>query len=297
MAAEYWIVGPGRLGLSLAAMLVDQEVPADVVLVGRRERPPTHPIVAAGRARYRAGISEPPGAGARVIVAVPDSAIRDVASELAAAGEPGGACVALHLSGALDARELGPLAARGYRTGSLHPLQTVADPESGPERLRGSFFSFEGDPEAGDVAREIVEVAGGELLRLPKGDKGRYHAACVFASNYLVTCAAVATRLLSSATGVEKEDAARALAPLWRGSIANLEAVGLPGALTGPVIRGDLKTVRANLAALDGADRELYRQLGLQALELGLQAGLAEDRAAELAETLRGHGSHRGEGE
>ena len=125
--------------------------------------------------------------------------------------------MALHLSGVLPAAALGTLAERGYAVGSLHPLQTVADPARGAERLRGAYFTFEGDPAAHAAAAEIVEAAAGRMLEVHATEKARYHAACVFASNYVVACAAVATRLLATAANIAEAEAARALQPLWGG--------------------------------------------------------------------------------
>lgn len=296
MPREFWIVGPGRLGLSLAAVLARSTVGHKVVIVGRHQPPPL-PEAPVGRLAYHAGLPSAPPAGACAVLAVPDGAVTTAAAQLAAAGSVGAGCAALHLSGALDSSALGSLAERGYATGSVHPLQTIADPSSGPERLRGAFFTFEGDGAARPAAEDIIAAAEGRLLELTASDKPRYHAACVFASNYLVTCAAVATRLLATAVGVDEGEAARALAPLWRGSIENLEELGLPAALTGPVARGDVDTVRANLAALAGADRELYRRLALVALEIGRRAGLAPERATALEAALGPGGGSEAEGE
>ncbi len=274
------------MGLSLGSVLATSEGTSEVLLVGRRERAPEHSVLRQPVARYTHGFPGPPAQGTRVLLAVPDRAIAEVAAGVAELGAPGERCVALHLSGAQPAGILAPLAERGYAIGSLHPLQTVADPQSGAERLRDAFFTFEGDSEARGAAAEIVEAAEGRLLELRAADKPRYHAACVFASNYVVACAAVATRLLAEAVSISQEEAARALQPLWRGAVQNLDQLGITRALTGPVARGDVETVRGHLAALDADTRELYRQLALRALDLsrqlGLDAAVADAIEAEL---------------
>jgi predicted short-subunit dehydrogenase-like oxidoreductase (DUF2520 family) len=285
---SYWVVGPGRAGTAFASVLAG----AGVLVIGRSELAPDHPVMKLAGVRYATDYPGPPSPGTRVLLSVPDDTVAAVAAGLARLGEPGDGCVALHVSGALPASILEPLARRGYATGSLHPLQTLADPQRGAERLRGSFCTFEGDPAARNAATEIVEAAGGRMLEVHAADKARYHAACVFASNYVVACAAAATRLLSESVGVSREEAARALQPLWSGATANLEDPGLPQALTGPIARGDLETVRANLSALDDESRELYARLGLEALqlsrELGLDPATAEAVEAELRRNARG---------
>jgi predicted short-subunit dehydrogenase-like oxidoreductase (DUF2520 family) len=163
----------------------------------------------------------------------------------------------------------------------------VADPGQGAERLREAFFTYEGDVEARVEAARIVEAAGGRMLEVHAADKARYHAACVFASNYVVSCASVATRLLADAVNVGREEAAQALQPLWRGAVANLERPGLPRALTGPVVRGDLETVKSHMATLAGNARDLYGQLALEALELSRELGLDEETAATIEAEIR----------
>ncbi len=297
MTNSFWIVGPGRVGLSLASLLADGERAPVLVIFGRRPRPPDHPLFTQQRARYETGPVSKPPAGCRVLLAVPDRAIAGVAAQVAGLGRAEKGCVALHLSGAQSARVLQPLADAGYAVASLHPLQTLADPRRGAERLRGAFFAFEGEPAARGAAGEIVEAAGGRMLEVHEADKASYHAACVFASNYVVTCAGVAARLLAGATGVSASEAVAALRPLWRGAVANLEDLDPGRALTGPVARGDIETIRANLAALEGDTRDLYRQLGLQALELSRDLGLEEGLAAAIEAELRGERTRTAEGE
>ncbi|NIR44845.1 MAG: DUF2520 domain-containing protein [Gemmatimonadetes bacterium] len=279
----YWIVGPGRIGTALATVLAGI---GPVRVIGRRELPADHPIRAL-EVDYRVDPPGAPPANTRVLLAVPDGAIGSAAAELAARGAPGAGCTALHFSGAQPASRLAPLAEAGYAIGSLHPLQTVADAAHGAERLRGAFFTFEGAASAASAARAIVESAGGRMLEVHGGDKAAYHAACVFASNYVVACSAVATRLLADAVGVSREEAARALQPLWSGAAANLEDPGLPRALTGPIARGDVETVRANLAALDEGTKALYARLGLVALELSRELGLERGAAQAIEEELQ----------
>jgi len=286
VTSNYWIVGPGRVGLAIGSVLAAAGATDGILFVGRQARPPSHPLLASPLTRYTNRLIDTPPANTCVLLAVPDGAIAEVCEHIAGLGSPGAGCTVLHLSGAQSAEVLAPLAAVGYAVGSLHPLQTVAEPEHGVERLRGSFFTFEGDSEARKAASALVATAGGRMLEVHAEDKARYHAACVFAANYVVACAAVATRLLADAANIAEEEAARALQPLWSGAVANLGASGLPGALTGPVARGDVETVKAHLATLDGATRELYAKLALEALEVsrraGLDGGVAERIEAEL---------------
>jgi predicted short-subunit dehydrogenase-like oxidoreductase (DUF2520 family) len=204
-----------------------------------------------------------------------------VAETLAQIGAAPPGCAALHLAGALSTEPLAPLHAAGYAVGSMHPLQAVADPWSGGERLIGSAFALGGEPAALSAAKRLVHALGGRALIVPPVQRPTYHTAAVFASNYVVALVATAVRLLGH-TGIEEGEALSAVLPLVRGTLDNLEHLGLASALTGPVARGDIETVRAHLCRLSPADRALYCALGRETLQLARAAGLDELRAAEL---------------
>ena len=275
------------MGLAIGSVIAEAGTAESLLFIGRKGRGSGHGVMSLPLVRYSPSFPGPPPAGTLIVLAVPDGAIREVASAIAALGAPGSGCSVLHMSGALPAEELAVLAERGYSVGGLHPLQTVADPARGAERLRGVFFTFEGDPAARVGAAEIVQAAGGRMLEVHAADKARYHAACVFASNYVVACAAVATRLLASAANIAEDEAVRALRPLWSGAVNNLEQLGPAEALTGPVRRGDVATVRAHLGALEGATLDLYRELALEALRIARQAGLSAAAAEAIEREIR----------
>jgi predicted short-subunit dehydrogenase-like oxidoreductase (DUF2520 family) len=114
------------------------------------------------------------------------------------------------------------------------------------------------------------------------GSKPVYHAAAVFASNYVVTLLSVAERLLVQ-SGVSSVVAREATASLAAGAVENCRERGAVAALTGPLVRGDAGTVRLHLERLSGRERALYSVLAAQTLELAREAGLNPDMAAQLA--------------
>jgi len=194
--------------------------------------------------------------------------------------------VALHLSGALSTDVLTPLHTAGYMVGSLHPLQTVADPWSGAERLRGCAYAVAGEPGAMTASRALVAALDGQVLVIPPALRPMYHAAAVFASNYVLAAAAAIARTLAEA-GVSEGDAVAAALPLMRGTMDNVEQLGLGAALTGPVARGDVDTVRLHLSRLSPRERRLYSALGLETVQLARAVGLDPDRAAAIEALLR----------
>jgi predicted short-subunit dehydrogenase-like oxidoreductase (DUF2520 family) len=259
------IIGPGRMGRGLELAL--RRAGAEVSLLSRSRRP------------------EESRRATLLLIATPDDAIAGLAGELARDRAVGAHQVVLHLSGLLDRRVLESLAPSGAGLGSFHPLQTIADPSSAPERLAGSYAGLEGDERALAAGERLASALGMRAVRLAPGTKPAYHAGAVIVSNYTVVLADMAERLAREA-GIGAEEAAAMYLPLMGGTVANLE-LGPAAALTGPVRRGDVATVRNHLAVLGKEDGMLYRALGLAALRLAREAGLPAESAAEVERALR----------
>jgi predicted short-subunit dehydrogenase-like oxidoreductase (DUF2520 family) len=171
----------------------------------------------------------------------------------------------------LDVSELQSLADRGLMTGGLHPIYPVADVESAVRGLPGAVFAIEASHPALEAQlRQLVAALEGQVIPIRPGEKALYHAALVFTSNYGVTLYALAENILR---GLEAAPEAirPALDGLLAGMVANLRERPATQALTGPLARGDARTVAAHLRALQGynpALYDLYRQLGLMTLPL-----------------------------
>jgi predicted short-subunit dehydrogenase-like oxidoreductase (DUF2520 family) len=281
-----WIVGPGRTGLALGLLLHRAGAVAPLVYTGRGNAAPVHPLFAGDppAAAYLPWRDAPPPCVGGVLLAVPDQAIPAVAARLAELPLPPGIPV-LHLSGSVEIEALAPLARAGHPAGGVHPLCAVADPVEGADRLRGATFGVEGEGAARALAERIVRAAGGTALELAPGSRTAYHAAAVFASNYVVGLLAVAERLMERA-GIPAERARPALAGLASGAVDNVRDRGPAAALTGPVARGDAETVARHLARLSGDERRLYSLLAAEALGLARAQGLDAAAAAGVAELI-----------
>lgn len=250
-----------------------------VRLIARSRHPVSPPLVLHTGSRSEATLTS-----ATVLLAVPDDAIPELAAELALQGAVGPDQVVLHLSGLLDRRALATLSPAGSALGSFHPLQTIADPSAAPERLAGAYAGIEGDERALAEGERLARAMRMVPIRLSAEGKAAYHAGAVMAANYTTALAGVAQRL-AVAAGVPGDVAERLYLPLIRGAVSNLE-LGPAAALTGPVRRGDVRTVEAHLAALRAEDRELYRLLGLAALRLARENGLDPDAADRVEAVL-----------
>ncbi len=271
------ILGAGRMGQGLALALAESG--HEVILVSRSPHPVVLPLQLHVGPRAEALRD-----ASIVVLAVPDGAITTLAADLAAEGVVASRHVVLHLSGLRDRGALDPLGSTGAGLGSLHPLQTVSDPAVAAARFAGAYAGVEGDDRALSAAKGLARSLGMVPVRIPAGAKPAYHAGAAFAANYTTALVAVAERLALSA-GIAPAVARRLFLPLIRGAAANLEA-GPAAALTGPVRRGDVETVRAHLAALGPDDRQLYLLLAREALRLARDAGLASEDAERMAKAL-----------
>jgi predicted short-subunit dehydrogenase-like oxidoreductase (DUF2520 family) len=218
-----------------------------------------------------------------VFLAVPDQAIEDVAARLERLN-PARRLSFVHLSGALGLGVLDAL--RDHPLGSFHPLQSFPAPR-GPSAFRGITVAVDAtSPQLMRRLRALARAVGAKPRRVGDGDRALYHAAAVYASNYVDVVIAEAVRLLSE-LGWSEADATVALLPLVEGALAGIRERGPVKALTGPIRRGDAGTVRRHLEALDGLDRGAeYRMLGKIALEIALEAGLEPAAAGRMRRAL-----------
>lgn len=272
------VVGAGRVGTAVAVAL--RAAGHEIVAVSGRSE------TAARAARYLPGVpvlgsSAVARRATVVILAVPDDVLPGVVSTLADEGGFRAESWAVHVSGAAMLEVLDPAAAVGAHRLGLHPLQTFPTVEGAFERLRGAGVAVTSDDDAGEAfGMSLARDMGGAPFSLQDQARPIYHAAAVFASNYLVTVSAVAAELFAAA-GVG--DPAAAMAPLQRATLENVERLGAGAALTGPAVRGDLTTIERNLTALRAARPDAvvpYIALCRVATQLGIDQGrLAPDEA------------------
>jgi predicted short-subunit dehydrogenase-like oxidoreductase (DUF2520 family) len=196
------------------------------------------------------------------MLAVADDQIGQVAATLADTGLADGAIV-FHCSGAKASTELAPLAARGAYVASVHPVRSFADPEAVARDFNGTFCGVEGDAGALALLIPAFERIGARIVPIDAAAKTVYHAASVFASNYLVTVLDAALRAYQAA-GIPPEVARELARPLAGETLANVLRLGPERALSGPIARGDAATVARQQDAVDAWDAptgQLYKTL------------------------------------
>jgi len=220
-----------------------------------------------------------------VFITTPDGAIAGVAAELE--WRPGQSVI--HCSGADSLDSLEPAVSAGAYAGGFHPLQTFASVAHAIENIPGSTFALEAEGELLETLKQMATALEGNWIKLGAGDKTLYHAAAVIACNYLVTLVKLSTDLWKI-FGASTPDAVRALMPLLRGTLNNIENVGLPDCLTGPIARGDVGTLKKHIEALQQSAPELlstYRELGLRTVPVALDKGKVDsERADEMRQIL-----------
>jgi predicted short-subunit dehydrogenase-like oxidoreductase (DUF2520 family) len=184
------------------------------------------------------------------LLAVRDEAISEVAAMLMARLSPEETPpILLHCAGALPAREaFGALLPRPLGAGVIHPLRALAGAPEDAD-FEGTVFAIEGDGLGCEAALRLVERLGGSPLVLDAAQLPRYHAAAALVSNHAVGLVDAGVEILSS-LGLDRAQATTALAGLLASTTRNLVRVGLPGALTGPIARGDVAVVARHLLAL-----------------------------------------------
>ena len=190
-----------------------------------------------------------------VFLTVPDDAISSVASSLS---WPPGRWVA-HCSGAGSLDLLKPAADMGAECGSLHPFQTFAGADTSQnvlERFKDVTFAVEGQGRLLKTLETMAADLGGRTLRLSPADRGLYHASAVMSCGYLVALLKAAAGTWRLMGGTE-EQALQAILPLAKATLHNVGSLGPQRAATGPVVRGDVDTLRRHLQAFKAQAPEL----------------------------------------
>ncbi len=197
-----------------------------------------------------------------VMLAVSDDQIEPACAALAAAGALDGVLV-FHCSGSKSSAVLLAAAQRGALTASVHPVRSFADGESVARDFAGTWCGLEGDARALALLEPALAAIGARPVPIDPAAKTIYHAASVFASNYLVTVLDTALRAYQAA-GIPEAVARELARPLATETLENVLRLGPRAALSGPIARGDFATVARQQAALDGWDAragDLYRAL------------------------------------
>src|SRR3954447_16127775 len=238
------VIGAGRVGAVLAAALRSR---GHVIVsvagesdASKRRAAELLPGVPVGK----------PTAVARacdvLLLTVPDDMLENVVTQLAASGAIRKDQLVVHTSGSHGLRVLAPAAGKGARTVALHPAMTFTGTAVDLDRLPHCLFGVTAGPDERVWAGDIVAELGATVMWVPEELRGLYHAGLAHGANHLVTLVTQAMELLGAAGA---DDPSAILRPLLQAALDNALAEG-DSALTGPIVRGDVNTVRAHLAEI-----------------------------------------------
>ncbi|ABS78281.1 Rossmann-like and DUF2520 domain-containing protein [Coxiella burnetii] len=277
------IIGAGRLGKTIARLVVTHEAGIIKGICNATFKNAEKAAQFIGQGKAFNTIESLPPADITVI-ATPDDYIEPCCQQLSRSKNLKPASIILHCSGSLSSEILFPVVKKGCFTASAHPLQSFAVPELVLSRYKGTYCAIEGHSQAIPLLNDIFTAIGSLTFLISAKKKAIYHAAGVFASNYLVTIANTAAHCLKEA-GVEEKIALEMIIDLMKGTLNNLETTLSPAkSLTGPLKRGDINTILKHLHSLpDKKLLELYKTLAFSTLEI---AALPEEEKENIENLL-----------
>jgi len=260
------LIGAGRVAQAFALALAPHS--AAPPLLWARSPDKAQAAARIGRAVAAPRVESLLSACDLLILAVSDDAVAAAAADLAVALPAGHAPFAFHVSGRSGAAILAPLQAAGAATAAIHPAMTfTGDPQAEVHRMTQARFAITGATAAAKrQAVRLVALLGGVAVEIAEERRALYHAGLCHASNHLVTLIAGAAHALADA-GVD--DPAALLAPLVRAALENSLDHGF-AALSGPLLRGDARTIGEHVEALTAHTPDLlpaYRAMALATLD------------------------------
>jgi predicted short-subunit dehydrogenase-like oxidoreductase (DUF2520 family) len=281
-------IGAGRLGVAFGLYLARK----DEHVSGYYSRTYAHAQEAAGlvggACRVFGTIEGLVGNSDWIAITTSDGAIKEVVDAIIKTEVRVEGKVIFHMSGAGTSDMLTALAERGAVIASLHPLQSFADAVSGAKAMESAMFSIEGGAEAVEQLSGWLDRLGHEHFLLNAKQKPLYHAAASVASNSLTGVIGYAVELMKM-TGINEEKALASLLPLIETTVRNVGEKGVARALTGPVARGDCKTIETHLQALveTGPDSiPFYKALGKITLATAVREQLKDEQTIERLRSL-----------
>jgi len=257
------IIGRGKVGQSLTQLFKQLErSDANIESVSNIGRSKAEQMLAAAQADI-------------VFLCVDDASIQPLCLALAPSFHE--ACIVSHCSGALDSSILSAAQQKGCYIASTHPLNTFPNLENSLSRFsskdHGSYLYAEGDHEALETLLPLFNKAGFVSLGIDREAKPLYHAACVFACNYLVSLMDMSLES-AAAAGLDQDQFWISLQPLIQATLSNISNKGITQSLSGPIARGDHRTVESHVHILGEKSDQLqhnYIDLGLHALEIAVK--------------------------
>jgi len=293
------VIGAGRVGTTVSYTLAEKELP-NIKLKAISSRS----MESLNRAkkilgRKAAGViftrenSKAVSLANCILICTPDDVINSVCSEIFKdKSKDFKNYYAIHFSGSKSLEVLNSARAAGAEIASIHPLRSFASIEEAIKSLPGTIFGITySSTESKKMAEFLVKSLGGEIIEVENNKKPLYHAAACVASNYLVTLINYAV-LIHKKMGIRPEDSLKGLMGLVEGTVSNIKKMGTEKALTGPIARGDVGTIKEHVKSFNEffskEDSALYRMMGIETSKIAHQnKWIKESTVEELKEILK----------
>jgi predicted short-subunit dehydrogenase-like oxidoreductase (DUF2520 family) len=286
------LVGAGALGSALAKRLSSVGY-AFSGIINRSLSDAEQLANAVGAARCSDNLAGIPADTNLLLLTVPDTALQRVCDDISKQRLTFHQLIVSQFSGSLTTDSLQSLVKKGATGVSIHPFQTF--PKSigltDTERLFKCYFGVQAnDLEGVEFAKRIVHDLGGKVMMVPKEAKTLYHIGGVMASNYLVTLASLASEVFA-ALGVPPSDAVKVFEPIMRQTLSNIANAKNPiDALTGPIERGDVGTIKRHIGELSEQVPHLvpiYAALAIETVRVAIHKGsISQSDASEMLNFL-----------
>jgi len=282
-AINFSIIGCGRLGSNLALYL--KKAGNKAMGISTRSLKTAQKVNKFVNAKYINTIPWKVTNSSDVIfITTPDDSIEKTCQQLIDNKGIRTNSTIFHCSGSLSSNVLSYAQKKGIHIGSFHPLQSFPTTHLEPNPFKDIYISIEGNPEAITIGKKLANDLNANYVKISTNEKKLYHAAAVVASNYMVTLLDMA-RQLNIKAGISENLALTVLKPLISGTLKNIDNQGIPKALTGPISRGDVNTIKNHLQAIQDLIPDflnLYQTLGLYTLPIAKKQDSISDETLSL---------------
>ena len=272
------IIGTGKVGTSLAAVLKSKGFHIAAVSDMAEASLKNAERYLGKNVLYTQNNMDVVAAADAIAITTQDSFIQGVAAEINAKVERLDRKLIFHTSGADPSSVLMPLNEKGAFLGSLHPLQTFPDIDSAIGVLQDTCIFVEGDKDAVPLLRHLGDHIGAKVYTIAGKDKVLYHLSAVFVCNLLSALFCSGQGLMEK-TNIDFEP----FLPIIRATVHNIENKGPRASLTGPIVRGDVKTVKAHLASIDDMElhKKVYKALSEVAVQMATERKTIDEKTIE----------------
>lgn len=269
-------IGAGKVGTSLGKHILECSQDTTTKVIGYYDQSSLAAMEAANftSTKQYSNMEELVEDSEMIFITVSDDAISHVWEELKRLSiEEKFVC---HCSGSLTSAiflGINQYNAYGY---SIHPLFAVSDKLTSYKKLKQAIFTIEGEQSRIQILTEFIKNLGNTVVQIKAEDKVIYHAAAVFGSNLVVGLADISIQMMMDC-GFSKQEAMGALEPLMTGNLNQVLTVGSEAALTGPVERNDVQTVRRHKDALNEQQKEIYKALSMHLVSIAKRKNKDKD--------------------